>query len=159
MGKALISVGSVGFAFCSWEGRPLCRPVPVRESLTGLLALGDFWIFMWFPQCPWLTRRSTLPSKIAAPLDSQNSISPANGDELKKPQQRADIKNGGEGGIRTRGTLLRFTSLAKKRFRPLSHFSIPKTERKAPFAVRSTLILREYRETFVMGALHQATGR
>ena len=32
-------------------------------------------------------------------------------------------QNGGEGGIRTRGTLLRFTSLAKKRFRPLSHFS------------------------------------
>ena len=35
------------------------------------------------------------------------------------------LLNGGEGGIRTRGTLLRFTSLAKKRFRPLSHFSLP----------------------------------
>ena len=31
--------------------------------------------------------------------------------------------NGGDGGIRTRGALLRLTSLAKKRFRPLSHVS------------------------------------
>ena len=38
---------------------------------------------------------------------------------------RLRLENGGEGGIRTRGTLLRFTSLAKKRFRPLSHFSHP----------------------------------
>jgi hypothetical protein len=28
-------------AFCQWEGRPPCRPVPMRERLTGLLALGD----------------------------------------------------------------------------------------------------------------------
>jgi hypothetical protein len=26
---------------CSWEGRPPCRPLPMRESLTGLSALGD----------------------------------------------------------------------------------------------------------------------
>ena len=32
--------------------------------------------------------------------------------------------NGGESGIRTHGTLLRFTSLAKKRFRPLSHLTV-----------------------------------
>ena len=32
-GKALIYAGSVEFAFCSWEGRPPCRPVPMRESL------------------------------------------------------------------------------------------------------------------------------
>ena len=31
--------------------------------------------------------------------------------------------SGGESGIRTHGTLLRFTSLAKKRFRPLSHLA------------------------------------
>ena len=40
-GQALIYVGSVGFAICSWEGRPPCRPVPMRESLTELSALGD----------------------------------------------------------------------------------------------------------------------
>ena len=38
-------------------GGPPCRPVPMRESLTGLCALGDFWIFM--SKCPWSTRRST----------------------------------------------------------------------------------------------------
>ena len=32
--------GSVEFACCSWEGRPPCRPVPMRERLTGLSALG-----------------------------------------------------------------------------------------------------------------------
>ena len=29
-----------GLAFCSWEGRPPCRPLPMRERLTGLSALG-----------------------------------------------------------------------------------------------------------------------
>jgi hypothetical protein len=43
---------------------------------------------------------------------------------------KCGVGNGGEGGIRTRGTLLRFTSLAKKRFRPLSHFSLPEPHRK-----------------------------
>ena len=33
----------------------------MRESLTGLSSLGDSWNFMWFPKCPWSTRRSTLP--------------------------------------------------------------------------------------------------
>jgi len=65
-GKALIYVGSVGFACCSWEGRPPCRPVPMRESLTGLSALGDSWMFMWFLKCPWSTRRSTLPNRIVS---------------------------------------------------------------------------------------------
>ena len=55
--------GSVGFACCSWEGRPPCRPVPMRGSLTGLSALGDFWMFMWFQKCPWSTRRSTQLTK------------------------------------------------------------------------------------------------
>jgi hypothetical protein len=27
--------------YCSWEGRPLCRPLPMRERLTALSALGD----------------------------------------------------------------------------------------------------------------------
>ena len=66
-GKALIYVGSVGFACCSWEGRPPCRPVPMRESLTGLSALGDSLMFMWFLKCPWSTRRSTLPNRIVSP--------------------------------------------------------------------------------------------
>jgi len=40
-GKAVIYVGSVGFACCSWEGRHPCRPLPMLESLTGISALGD----------------------------------------------------------------------------------------------------------------------
>ena len=72
-GKALIYVGSVGFAFCSWEGRPPCRPVPMRESLTGLSALGDSWIFMWFPKCPRSTRRSTLPTVFPRKCRSTNT--------------------------------------------------------------------------------------
>jgi hypothetical protein len=32
-------------------------------------------------------------------------------------------KAGGEGGIRTLGTLLRYNALAKRRFRPLSHLT------------------------------------
>jgi len=40
-GQSLIYVGSVEFAICSWEGRPPCRPVPMRGSLTGLSAIGD----------------------------------------------------------------------------------------------------------------------
>jgi len=69
--------------YCSWEGRPPCRPVlllggttsvssgAALERLIGLSALGDSWIFMWFPNCPWSTRRSTLPNGIAAPLGSE----------------------------------------------------------------------------------------
>ena len=34
-----------------------------RESLTGISALGDSWIFMWVPKRLWSTRRSTLPGK------------------------------------------------------------------------------------------------
>ena len=32
--------------YCSWEGRPPCRPEPIRESLTGLSALGDSGMFV-----------------------------------------------------------------------------------------------------------------
>ena len=38
-------------------------PLPMRESQTGLSALGDSWIFMWFPKCPWSTRRTTSPTE------------------------------------------------------------------------------------------------
>ena len=34
--------------YCSGEGRPPCRPLPMRERLTELSALRDSWIFMWF---------------------------------------------------------------------------------------------------------------
>lgn len=54
------------------------------------------------------------------------------------------LKSGGEDGIWTHGTLLRLTSLAKKRFRPLSHFSIPIRRKKAGWARRSILIFREF---------------
>ena len=39
------------------------------------------------------------------------------------PYLISSFKSGGDGGIRTLGTLLRFASLAKKYFRPLSHVS------------------------------------
>src|SRR5258706_16433358 len=38
-------------------------------------------------------------------------------------------KTGGEGGIRTLGTLFRFNALAKRRFRPLSHLTRRKAKR------------------------------
>ena len=34
-----------------------------------------------------------------------------------------NVKRGGEGGIRTLGTLLRYGALAKRCFRPLSHLT------------------------------------
>ena len=43
---------------------------------------------------------------------------------------------------------MRLTSLAKKRFRPLSHFSIPIPRKKAGWARRSILIFREFKKLF-----------
>lgn len=47
-GEALMYIGGGGVACCSWEGRPPCRPLPIREPLTGLSALGTSWIFIRF---------------------------------------------------------------------------------------------------------------
>ena len=40
-GKALIYVGSVGFACCSWEGRPPCRPVLLLGGTTSVSSATD----------------------------------------------------------------------------------------------------------------------
>jgi hypothetical protein len=56
-----------GFASGSWEGRPPCRPVPMREKLTRLTAHRESWIFILFLNCWRSTRSSTLPNRIAQP--------------------------------------------------------------------------------------------
>ena len=40
-GKALIYVGSVGFACCSWEGRPPFRPVLLLGGTTSVSSATD----------------------------------------------------------------------------------------------------------------------
>ena len=39
-GQALIYIWGDEVASCSWEGRPPCRPQPMRKLPTELLALG-----------------------------------------------------------------------------------------------------------------------
>ena len=43
--------------------------------------------------------------------------------EFRSLQKPRFIKNGGEGGIRTLGSLLDYGALAKRCFRPLSHLT------------------------------------
>ena len=85
-----------------------------------------------------------------------------------KPPPRAVLckwggrEGGGEGGIRTLGTLLRYGALAKRCFRPLSHLtngsreydeelSIANTDIRRVFAIQSQLLIVDCRlNTFVM---------
>tara|TARA_R110000796_G_scaffold185697_1_gene302559 strand:- start:9535 stop:9885 length:351 start_codon:yes stop_codon:yes gene_type:complete len=55
------------------------------------------------------------------PFDSEANV------EQKLPKT-LEHKNGGEGGIRTRDTLLRYTPLAGERLQPLGHLSVTRAE-------------------------------
>ena len=50
-------IGCGGVAYSSWEGRPPCRPLPMREPLTGLSAPEDI------PDCHVISKVPALMTK------------------------------------------------------------------------------------------------
>ena len=68
------------------------------------------------PQTEGLLALCASPSSVAS-LPSSNFVL------IPSRSISTCVASGGDGGIRTLGTLLRFASLAKKYFRPLSHVS------------------------------------
>jgi hypothetical protein len=54
------------------------------------------------------------------------------------------LKRGGEGGIRTLGTLLRYGALAKRCFRPLSHLTNGSREYDEELSIANTDIRRDF---------------
>src|SRR3990172_1265115 len=67
------------------------------------------------------------PSSWLAPLRQQR----------RSPLARASLVVGGEGGIRTRGTLLAYTRFPGVHLRPLGHLSVPASSRRARFYLRA----------------------
>lgn len=85
-------------------------------------------------------------------IKSIRTLIPAIGNSLSaaiKNRLGEAVINGGEDGIRTHGTLLRLTSLAKKRFRPLSHFSLPETDQQNALRDKINPIFDEISDYFL----------
>ena len=80
-------IGGGGVACCSWEGRPPCRPLAMRERLTGLSAPEDT------PDCHVIPKLPVVDTEV----DPPQQFSPTNHDEpilthCKKPSASAPLR-------------------------------------------------------------------
>jgi hypothetical protein len=77
-GKALIYIGVDGVACCSREGRPPCRPLPLREGSTGVIRS------LSLPDCYVIPKLPAVDTEV----DPPQPIFPANDDETFKNRIR-----------------------------------------------------------------------
>ena len=64
-------IGGNGVAYCFWEGRPPCRPLPMRQRLTGLSAPKDI------PDCHVISKVPVVDTEV----DPPRQISPVSHDK------------------------------------------------------------------------------